>query len=139
MTAMIIDAPASTDNLLHETLGYIDAYDAVTNSDYAFVAYKETTRDSGAWCVRIRGHQTAGAVFEPDAMRLQARAVGAQDKPYFVWGFNMEPSAGDPRQVEFRVHVANGVASSIEMLLQMRNFDHSAAAPKSVTFPWPSA
>jgi hypothetical protein len=138
MSKPLVEAPASTDSMQYETLAYLDVYDAVLNCDYAFVAYKETSVDSGDWCVRIRSSQTAGGFFDPEAMRTQSRAAGAQGKPYFVWGFNMEPSADDVRQIEFRVHVANGAASSIEMLVQMRNFDGSAAAAKSVSFPWPA-
>ena len=78
---ILLEAPASTDSTLYESLAYVDAYDAVLNADYAFVAYRETDRDTGAWRVRIRSSQTAGGVFEPDAMRLQARAAGAQGKP----------------------------------------------------------
>jgi hypothetical protein len=138
-TQLVIEAPASTDSLRIETLGYIEAYDAVLNSDYAFVAFKETDIGSGAWRVRVKSLQTAGGVFEPEAMRLQARATCAQGKPYFVWGFSMEPSASDPRQVECRVHVANGQPALVEIVLQMRKFDHSADTPKSMTFVWPAA
>lgn len=134
----IIEAPASDTSCTYETLGYVDAYDAVLNCDYAFVAYKETSRDNGAWRVRIKSSQTAGAVFEPDMIRTQARAAGAQGKPWFLWGYNFEPSAGDPRQIEFRVHVANGQATAIEMFVRLRKFDQSADDPKSVQFPWPA-
>lgn len=138
MPATLIEAPVTDNTTQYATLGYIEAYDAVLNSDYAFVAYKETDRSSGAWRVRISGKQTAGAVFEPEAMRTNARSAGAQGKPYFVWGFSMDPSAGDPRAVQFRVHVKDGKPSSIEMFVQMRKFDHSADSPKSVSFDWPS-
>ena len=138
MTQKLIEAPDSTDTTTYETLAYVDDYDAVTDSDYAFVAYKERSRSTGEWCVRIRSRGASGAVFEPEAIRLQARATGAQGKPYFVWGFQIEPSAGDPRRVEFRVHVVNRLASAIEMVVQLRNADHSASAEKSVTFPWPT-
>ena len=53
-------------------LGYVDAYDAVLNCDYAFLAYRETD-SSGDWRVRIKSSQTAGAVFEPAAMKSQAK------------------------------------------------------------------
>ena len=138
-TPVLVEAPASTDSMTYETLAYVDAYDAVLNGDYAFVAYRETETDSGAWRVRIRSTQTAGGVFEPEAMRLQARSAGAQGKPYFVWGYNFEPSADDVRQIEFRVHVADGAPSSIEIFVRLRKFDGTAAEPKSVTFAWPSA
>jgi hypothetical protein len=88
--------------------------------------------------VRISSKGTAGAVFEPDAMKSQARAAGAQGKPWFQWGYSFDPSQGDPRCIQFRVHVADGKLSEIEMLLQLRKFDHSADEAKSVRFPWPA-
>lgn len=138
-TSPLVEAPASTETMTYETLGYVDAYDAVLNCDYAFVAYKETETDNGSWRVRIRSSQTAGGVFEPDAMRLQARSAGAQGKTHFVWGYSFEPSADDARQIEFRVHVAGGAPSAIEIFVRLRTFDGSPDEPKSVTFPWPAA
>jgi hypothetical protein len=134
----LIEAPTSDSYTTYETLGYVDAYDAVLNLDYAFVAYKETSRDSGEWRVRIKSSQTAGGVFEPAMMRNQARATGAQGKPWFQWGYSFDPSADDQRNIQFRVHVANGQPSEIEMFIQLRKFDGSADAPKSVKFQWPA-
>jgi hypothetical protein len=138
MNAPLVEAPASDANMRYETLGYVDAYDAPLNCDYAFVAYKETD-SSGAWRVRIKSSQTAGAVFEPDAIRRKARETGAQGKPWFQWGYSFDPSASDARNIQFRVHVANGAPSEVEMLVQLRNFDGSAAPAKSVKFVWPAA
>lgn len=136
-TTQLIEAPASVPgSTTYQQLAYLDAYDAVLNCDYAFVAYKET--DSFGWRVRIKSSQTAGAVFEPEAMRSNARSAGAQGKPWFQWGYSFDPSASDPRNIQFRVHVANGRPSEIEMLLQLRKFDGTADAPKSVKFPWPA-
>ena len=135
--AQLIDAPVSTANHRYETLAYLDAYDAVLNCDYAFVAYKET-ENSGDWRVRIKSSQTAGAVFEPAAMRSKAREASAQGKTWFQWGYSFDPSAGDPRNIQFRVHVANGQPAEIEMLVQLRKFDGTADAAKSVKFAWPS-
>jgi hypothetical protein len=135
-TKQLVEAPASDSNYRYETLAYLEAYDAVLNDDYAFVAYKETD-SSGEWRVRIKSRQTAGAVFEPEAMRLQARAAGAQRKPWFPWGYSFDPSAGDPRQIQFRVHVAGGKPSEIEMFAQLRKFDGTADEPQSVKFAWP--
>ena len=106
------------------------------NGDYAFVAFKEADYN-GEWRLRINGLQTPGAVFEPAMIRNQARSASAQGKPYFVWGWNMEPSTGDARKVEFRVHLEGGKPSSVEMVLQMRKFDQSPDEEKSVSFPWP--
>ena len=136
-TAQLVETPASVPGgTQYQHLGYVDAYDAVLNCDYAFVAYKET--DSSGWRVRIKSSQTAGGVFEPDAMRSNARAAGAQGKPWFQWGYSFDPSAGDPRCIQFRVHVANGQPSEIEMYVQLRKFDGTADAPKSVKFAWPA-
>jgi len=137
MPATLVEAPAATSSQDVQTLAYLDAYDAILNDDYAFVAYKETDRDTGAWRVRIKSRQTAGAVFEPEAMRLQARAAGAQGKPYFPWGYSFDPSPSDPRSIQFRVCVADSKPVAIEMFVQLRKADHSAAEPKSVRFPWP--
>ena len=134
----LIEAPASDSSYTYDTLGYVDAYDAPLNCDYAFVAYKETSRDKGDWRVRIRSSQTAGAVFEPDMMRSKARETSAQGKPWFQWGYSFDPSAGDPRQIQFRVHVANGQPKEIEMFVRLRKFDQSADEPKSVRFLWPA-
>jgi hypothetical protein len=136
-TKPLIEAPTSDANYRYETLGYVAAYDAVINSDYAFVAYKETDR-SGEWRVRINSLQTAGAVFEPAAMRSKARETSAQGKPWFQWGYCLNPSAGDPRHIEFRVHVNNGQPREIEMYVQLRKFDGSVDQTQSV-FPWPGA
>ncbi len=133
----LVEVPASDANYRYETLAYVDAYDAVLNDDYAFVAYKETG-SSGEWLVRIKSRQTAGAVFEPEAMRLQARAAGAQGKPWFQWGYSFDPSDGDPRQTQFRVHVAGGKPAAIEMFVQLRKFDSTADDAKSVKFAWPA-
>jgi hypothetical protein len=138
MTKPLIEAPTSDGNCRYTTLGYVAAYDAPLNCDYAFVAYKETD-SSGDWRVRIKSSSTAGAVFEPTAMRSKARETGAQGKPWFQWGYSFDPGAGDPRNIQFRVHVSNGQPSEIEMLVQLRKFDGSADAPQSVKFPWPAA
>jgi hypothetical protein len=138
MSTAMMEAPASTQTQLIETLGAIDAYDAILNDDYAFVVFKETDRDSGAWRVRIKGRHMTGVVFEPDMMRSQARAAGAQGKPFFTWGNGIEPSKGDARLVEYRVHVADGKPSAIEIALQMRKADGSADQAKSLRVSWPA-
>jgi len=136
-SAPLIEAPASDASTTYETLGYVDAYDAVLNCDYAFVAYKETTKASGEWRVYIKSSQTAGGSFEPAMIQSQARAAGAQGKPYFVWGYTFSTTAGDPRQIEFRVHQKDGKPSAVEIVVAMRKADGTADKPKSVKFPWP--
>jgi hypothetical protein len=134
----LLEAPASVSGgAQYQHLAYVDAYDAVINCDYAFVAYKETD-SNGGWRVRIKSSQTAGAVFEPAMMKSNARSTGAQGKPWFQWGYTFDPSAGDPRCIQFRVHVKDGQPSEIEMFVQLRKFDSSTDVAKSVKFPWPA-
>jgi len=137
MAHELLTAPNNTATMTYQQLAYLDAYDAVLNCDHAFVAYRETSND-GTWRVRIRSSQTAGAEFDPEAMRLQARAAAAQGKEWFSWGYSFDPSASDPRCIAFRVHVADGRPSAVEMLVQLRRADGSADAPKSVKFAWPA-
>lgn len=122
----------------YEQLANVEAYDAVLNGDYAFVAYRETD-SGGAWRVRISSSLTAGAVFEPDAMSSNARAAGAQGKAWFPWGYSLDPSPGDPRCIQFRVHVVDGRPKSIEIFVQLRRADGSASEAVTTSFAWPQA
>jgi hypothetical protein len=134
----LIETPANIPGgASYQHLAYVDAYDAVINLDYAFVAYKETD-SNGDWRVRIKSSQTAGGVFEPAAMRSNARSMGAQGKPWFQWGYSFDPSAGDLRNIQFRVHVKDGQPAEIEIFVQLRKADGSADAAKSVKFAWPA-
>ena len=138
MNTQLIETPANVPGgAQYQHLGYVDAYDAVLNLDYAFVAYKETD-SNGDWRVRIKSSQTAGAVFEPAMMKSNARSTGAQGKPWFQWGYSFDPSPSDLRNIQFRVHVADGQPSEIEMFVQLRKADGSSDAAKSVKFPWPA-
>jgi hypothetical protein len=134
----LIEAPASDEAFVRETLAYIDAHDGVSNEEYAFVAYKETHRSSGAWCVRIASRHSSASVFNPNAIRLQARAIGDQGKRSFVWGNPLSPKLGDPRRIEFRVYVAHGEPTSVEIFVRLRRFDHTADEARMATFPWPT-
>ncbi len=137
MGTQLVTPPTNDASRTYEQLGYVDAYDAPLNCDYAFVAFKETERDSGAWRVRIKSSQTTGVVFEPDMIRSQARAAGAQGKPYFTWGAGIEPGTGDPRQIEYRVHQAAGAPSAVEVVVRMRKFDHTPDEGRAMKFNWP--
>ena len=133
----LLAAPESTADMKVTPLAYLDAYDAMLNDDYAWVAYRETEA-SGAWRVRIKARHLTGVVFEPAMMQSNARSTGAQGKPFFTWGNGMEPSAGDARRVEYRVHVEGGKPAAIEIVAQMRKADGTADAAKSVRFAWPA-
>jgi hypothetical protein len=135
-TKPLIEALASNGSYHYETLGYLAGYDAVLNCDYAFLAYKETER-SGEWRVRIKSSQTAGAVFEPAMMRNKARETAVQGKSWFQWGYSFDPTPGDPRNIQFRVHVKGGQPSEVEMFVQLRQYGGAAAEAQSVRFSWP--
>ena len=134
----LIETPASTDSYTYEQLGYLQARDAVLHCYYAFVAYKETERSNGSWRVRITSSQTAGGVFEPKMITEKALVTSEEGKPYFIWGYNFTPSEGDPRMIEFRVHIAGEKPSEIEMVARLRKADHSAGEAQSVKFKWPA-
>jgi hypothetical protein len=139
MPTKLIEAPSSTLSQDIKVLAEIEAYDAVLNDDYAFVAFKETDKSSGDWRVRVKARHISGVVFEPEAMRLNARSAGAQGKPFFTWGNGIDATAGDARCVQYRVHVKDGKPSEIEIFVQLRRADGTADAPKSVQFAWPQA
>jgi hypothetical protein len=137
MDQQLLDLPASDASIKYEQLGYVDAYDAVLNCDYAFLAYKETD-SANQWRVRIRSSATAGAVFEPAMMKSKSREANAHGKPWFQWGYSFDPSAGDPRNIQFRVHHRDGQTSEVEMYICLRKADGSAGQEKTVRFPWPA-
>lgn len=139
MTKPLLQAPTDDATNTYTTLGAVDAYDAPLNCDYAFVIYKETDRSGGAWRVRIRSSQTTGVVFEPAMIAAKAREAGAQGKSFFTWGAGIDPTPGDQRRVEYRVHQAGGRPSSLEIMVQMRKFDGAADEAKSISVPWPEA
>lgn len=137
MPTTLIEAPASTASQKITTLASLDTYDAVLNDDYAWVAFKEIDAD-GSWRVRIKARHLTGVVFEPEMMRTQARTAGAQGKAFFTWGNGMDPSAGDARSVQYRVHVKDGKPAQIEIAATMRKADGTASTPVSTTFAWPA-
>ena len=60
MTTYLVAAPANTSSQTYQQLAYVDAYDAVLNCDYAFVAYKETLRKKvieSAEALNIKGYE----------------------------------------------------------------------------------
>lgn len=133
----LLSAPESSVDLKVTQLAYLDAYDAILNDDYAWVAYRETEA-SGTWRVRIKARHLTGVVFEPAMMQSNARSASAQGKHFFTWGNGMEASSGDARRVEYRVHVEGGKPVAIEVLAQMRKADGAADAARSVRFAWPA-
>lgn len=135
--ATLMSAPESNESQTIEPLGTLEAYDAVLNDDYAFVMYKETDRDSGAWRVRIKGRHLTGVVFEPAMIATNARATSAQGKPFFTWGNGIDPSAGDARSLQYRVHCADGKPTHLEIAIRLRRADGTADQEKSLRVAWP--
>lgn len=136
---LVLETPASDSITERETLARLEAHDSVSNTEYVFVAYKETHRASGTWCVRINALPLGGALFHPNAIRIQARAATAQGRRWFTWGKSLSPTADDARKVEFRVHVRYGQATAIEIFVRLRAYDHSADEPRTVVVPWPTS
>jgi hypothetical protein len=133
----LIRAPVSDGIHDYKALGYVEAHDAVSDCDYAFVAYQETEKGAAYWRVCIKSTQTAGGSFDPAAIRAKARETGERGRAYFTWGYHREPVSGDPRQIEFRIYVTNGAPREVEIFVRLRKADHRADLAKSVRFPWP--
>ena len=132
LSNQLLEAPVADFYRSYETLGYIEAYDAILNEDYAFVAYQETDRITGAYWVKISSKGTSGALFAPAAMRTRCREAGARNEPYFTWGYSFTPSAADPRQIEFRVYQKAGVPDMLEIFIVTRQADGTAQNAKSI-------
>lgn len=137
MCPPLIEAPVSNAVAEYETLGYLEAHDAVLDLDYAFIAYKETSRATGEWRVRIRSSRTGGAVLEPMLMAYNARVAFGEGRPWFSWGYSLEPRAGDPRMIQFRVHVRAGHPDEVEVLVRLRRSDHTPGELHTFRFTWP--
>lgn len=137
----VVHAPKSSSHTVVEQLAYVDSFDAVVDKDYAFVVYKETKTATAKWVIRIKSSVTAGAVFDPDSSALKGaiKKAAGHDEPHIVWGFNLQPSEGDPRLVETRVLIdGDGRPTSLEHHLITRKADQSARDEKVVTVPWPA-
>ncbi len=136
----VIPAPKSSTAREVEQLAYLESFDAVVDKDYAYVVYKETKTDSGKWVIRIKASVTAGAVFDPDGSALKSamRKAAGHDEPHVVWGFNLQPKAGDPRLVENRIILgSDGSPSALEVYLITRKADSSARESHIATIAWP--
>lgn len=133
-----VEIPTSDALMDREVLACLEAHDAIATTEYSFVAYKETHRASGSWCVRIDAHPTGGALFHPNAIRIQARAASAKGRSWFTWGKPVTPTLDDARKVEFRVHVRDGYAAGIEIYARLRRFDGNLDEPRTAFFSWPA-
>lgn len=136
-TGAHLRVPVSDLRTRYDPLAYLEAHDEVSGDLHAFLAYKETALTNGAWRVRVKSLQTAGGVFEPLTMVQQAQAAATRGESYFTWGYQLAPSATDPRQIEFRVHVMNRRPARLELYARLRRADNSPAAPCSVVCGWP--
>jgi len=136
-----VEAPASSANTQVVELGYLELYDAVAESMYAFVAYRETAVDTGKWEFRIKSANTAGTTIDPDNSFLDGYILKALGKgeTYFVWGFNLTPSPGDPRLVENRIYFdEERNITSVELHLITRKADSSPNEEKVLKIDWPA-
>ena len=132
-----LQCPVSDSHTHYEMLCQLHAHDGVGDDHHSFIAYKETILATGEWRVRVKSLLTPGGVFEPATMALQAGMAAAQGRPYFVWGYQLAPTPGDARQIEFRVHVRLGVPSQLELYLRLRRVDQQPDTPCSAWCDWP--
>lgn len=132
------EIPAATAGFQSEPLRCADCdASSVLNTRQPFAAYKETNPASGAWRVRIKSRSDTSAVLYPNAIRLQARAVSAEGKSSFTWTNATDARPGEPKRLQFVVHVNDGEPAAIEILPAANAF--SAAMPVPMKFCWPAA
>lgn len=139
MTVPLLEAPPSDMRRVVSPLAYVDGYDAVLDEDFAFVAFQETDRASGAWRVQIRGLHTPGASLEPEEALLLSGEAEASGAPFSLVGYRLAPGPGDLRQVELRLHQVGGRPVEVELFLRLRLASGAPDTPRSARFLWPVA
>ena len=136
-----ITMPEESFSTEREELGYISSYDVISDTDYTYVAFKETRKKSGEWKLIIRGKDTAGTSLRPDSDSLakKIKEAAKAGKDYIVTGFSLTPTETDPRLVEHRVYFDESQQpSSVEIHVVTRNADGSAKNKKVAKFSWPA-
>src|SRR5687768_4904812 len=120
-----------------EPLRCADASESILSTRHPFIAFKETNPASGAWRVRIKSRHDTTAVLYPNAIRLQARAVSAEGKSSFTWTDSMVARPGQPKKLQFVVHVNDGEPAAIEIVPAATAFSPTSQLPTK--FCWPAA
>lgn len=134
----LLAVPASTASTEVEELAYIDAYDVIADTDYAYLAYKVSDKNSGEWMLKIMANSTAGTSIDPASLAKKFQAAASEGRDYITTGFQLSPREGDPRMVEHRVYFDPSLAPTrVEMHVVTRKADGSPYEKKVARFPWP--
>ncbi len=134
---MMIEVPASVPGIVsYRSLASVEAYDAVLDSDYEFVVFKESDRN-GNWRLQIKAPEATGTIFEPAMLERSIRAGGYRRLPWYQWSYSIDPCAGYSRTIHFRVHLQDGKPSEIEIFFHVRDFSGIAGSAQSVRFAYP--
>ncbi len=138
----LVTAPEADRNHAIEELAYIHAYDVVSNKDYAYVAYKESSTKDGSWRIVIKpyAHVTAATIIEPDSnlLRNMIRDAANSGSDYLLHGFHLAASDNDPRRVENRIYFDRQLSPThVELHVVTRNGDGSAKDEQVARFDWP--
>ena len=76
--------------------------------------------------------------FGKERIDVAFKKAAGHEKPYFVWGFTMQPKGNDPRLVECRVNIdSEGKPLALELHVITRKADHSARDEKVLVVDWP--
>lgn len=138
MAARRLQAPTSDRWARYDVLAYLEAWDAPSGAQHAFIAFQETSLTGAGWRVHVESLLTAGGVFEPAAMLQQAQAATARGQSSFVWGYQRLPNAVDARHIEYRVYVDNGWPVRLQLYARLRRQDGGPAPARTADCPWPS-
>lgn len=118
-----------------ECLGYLEGYDDILRSAYAFTICKVSYLKAGDYEIVIRSNLVTGTSLTKEKARELAKTA---DKEYFTYGKPFD--ASDPaenRHIEYRFYQQNGEPTAIEIFLVTRDNQGNAKSPKTVKVPWP--
>lgn len=137
----VLSAPKSSGSTLIDELAYINSYDVIANSDYAYLAYKATNTKTGKWILKIKAKVTSSTSIDPNdrSLRRSIMKAAKEGKDYITTGFSLTPKDNDPRLVENRVYFDKSLnPTRVEIHIVTRNVDGSPTEKKVAKFKWPA-
>ncbi len=134
--------PPKSDNRTEITqLAYLHSFDAVQNKNYVCLVYKEESRKTGEWKLKVdlKGMRVTAINPDSSSLRRNLAKAAADGREYLVTGYQIEPSEDDPRLLENRIFFDEAAQpQSIEIHLVTRNADGSPTERQVVAIDWPA-
>ena len=137
----LIKLPKSTASKVITQIAYVDAYDELSNIDYAVLAFVEDDRKKTKQLLKIwsMGLERKSSVNprEPK-FRKQMSDAAVAGRDYFIVGHDLKPTSDDPRLMEFRIYFdeATMKPKHLELNLAVRNENGSAKEAENIKIDW---